>query len=146
MKLVIFLVLAFFIYYKAHGYIEHQHQVKIEESSKISGFLPLQPPVGINNDVVTVFMPEHCPSSDAARGRSLIDQMKADGISVETSDRAEFSGGGPYYSQAEVEAAKIAMGPRNEIMTGDIPIVFYKGYAKSNPSYEEIKSLREKLK
>jgi hypothetical protein len=89
---------------------------------------------GIDPRVMTVLMPCGCPLEAGQRGRALVAKLKAANIPVTASDRAEATVSGR--TREDVEAQMELM---NRVMGGQTPIVFYRGRAKNNPSFEDVK-------
>jgi hypothetical protein len=88
---------------------------------------------GVDPQVMTVLMPCGCPLEAGQRGRALVERMKAANIPVTASNQASASVNGR--SREEVQAQLDRM---NRVMNGETPIVFYRGRAKNNPSFEEV--------
>lgn len=101
-----------------------------------AGFVDALLPNDVNPEVMTVFTPQFCPLAAGVRGRALIARMKAAGIPTEASSSAkiEIHAG----TEAEFEAKKRLLSKTAEVMNGETPIVFYKGRAKANPSFEDV--------
>jgi hypothetical protein len=100
-----------------------------------SGFRDAVVPDGVSPYVVTLLMPVGCPLEAGRRGRALIEKLKAANIPVAATAEAHVSV--KAHSKEELDNM-IAMA--NKLMTGDTPIVFYKGRAKNDPSYDEVVS------
>jgi hypothetical protein len=98
-----------------------------------SGFKDAMVPDGVSPYVVTLLMPVGCPLEAGRRGRALIEKLKAADIPVTATAEAHVSV--KARSKEELDNM-IAMA--NKLMTGDTPIVFYKGRAKNNPSYDDV--------
>ena len=98
-----------------------------------SGFRDAMVPEGVSPYVVTLFMPVGCPLDAGRRGRALIEKLKAADIPVTATADAHMSVNAQ--SKAELDA-KVAQA--NALMTGETPIVFYKGRAKNNPSFDDV--------
>jgi len=88
---------------------------------------------GIDPQVMTVLMPCSCPLEAGQRGRALVEKMKAANIPVTASNRASAAVNGR--TREEVQAQLDRM---NRVMNGETPIVFYRGRAKNNPSFEDV--------
>ena len=88
---------------------------------------------GIDPQVMTVLMPCGCPLEAGQRGRALVEKIKAANIPVIASNKAEATVKGR--TQEDLEAQIDLM---NRVMGGETPIVFYRGRAKNNPSFEDV--------
>jgi hypothetical protein len=88
---------------------------------------------GVDPTVMTVMMPCGCPLEAGRRGQALVDKMKAAGIPVTASSSAHVTLKGN--SREDLEAQ---MALANKIMNGETPIVFYRGRAKNNPSFDDV--------
>jgi hypothetical protein len=98
-----------------------------------AGFVDAVQPDGINPMEVTVFFPVNCPLETGRRGRALIDRLKSANIPVSASASARTSIKAATREEFEAKKASIT-----KIMGGELPIVFYKGRAKNNPSFEDV--------
>jgi hypothetical protein len=98
-----------------------------------SGFMDAVVPDGVSPYVVTLLMPVGCPLEAGRRGKALIEKLKAANIPVTATAEAHVSV--KAHSQEELDAM-IAM--TNKVMTGETPIVFFKGRAKNNPSFDDV--------
>jgi hypothetical protein len=89
---------------------------------------------GIDPRVLTVLMPCGCPEDASARGWVLVEKLKAANIPVAASVNVgiTLSGMSPDEMQAKMDLM-------NRVMNGETPIVFYKGRAKNNPSFEDVR-------
>jgi hypothetical protein len=101
-----------------------------------AGFVDTLLPENVNPEVMTVFMPKNCPLDAGIRGRALIAKMKAAGIPLATSDRAQIQINAR--DRIEFEAKKKLLARSAEVMGSETPIVFFKGRAKANPTFEEV--------
>ncbi|HEY1793001.1 MAG TPA: hypothetical protein VGG34_08780 [Opitutaceae bacterium] len=97
------------------------------------GFKDILPLDGVDPRVVTVLTPYGCPLEAGKRGRALIAKIKAANIPVTASSEAHASVKGS--SREEMEAKIAAL---NSVMSGETPIVLYKGRAVNNPSFEAV--------
>ncbi len=98
-----------------------------------SGFRDAMAPDGVSPSVVTLFMPVGCPLEAGRRGRALIEKLKAAEIPVTATADAHMSMNA--HSKAELDSM---IARANTLMTGETPIVFYKGRAKNNPSFGDV--------
>jgi hypothetical protein len=98
-----------------------------------AGFIEAVEPDGINPRIMTVFMPVGCPLEAGQRGRALIEKMKAANIPATSSSSAQVRVNAR--TKAEFDAK---MELANRVMGGETPIVFFKGRAKNNPSFEDV--------
>ena len=101
-----------------------------------AGFVDALMPDEVNPEVMTVFTPQSCPMAAGVRGRALVAKMKAAGIPLETSSSARIQIHAS--TEAEFEAKKRLLSKTAEVMNGETPIVFFRGRAKSNPSFEDV--------
>jgi hypothetical protein len=88
---------------------------------------------GVDPTVMTVMMPCGCPLEAGRRGQVLVDRLKAAGIPVTASASAHVTLKG---NSAEDLQAQMALA--NKVMEGETPIVFYRGRAKNNPSFDDV--------
>jgi hypothetical protein len=98
-----------------------------------SGFKDALMPDGMSPYVVTLLMPVGCPLEAGRRGRALMEKLKAAHVPVAASAEAHVSV--KAQSKAEFDAV---IARANALMTGETPIVFYKGRAKNNPSFDDV--------
>lgn len=98
-----------------------------------AGFRDAAVPDGVSPYVVTLLMPVGCPLEAGRRGRALMDKLKAADVPVAATAEAHVSVKAG--SQAELDRM---VAQANQLMTGDTPIVFYKGRAKNNPSFDDV--------
>jgi hypothetical protein len=97
------------------------------------GFKDVLPIDGVNPLVMTVLMPCGCPLEAGQRGRALVDKIKAANIPVTASSEVHATIKGQ--TREELEAKMEMM---NSIMSGETPIVLYKGRAKNNPTFDDV--------
>ena len=129
--------------YELHGYLvqrkaqeEYAAFVASEPRNRPasrSGFIDAVQPDGTSPYVVTVLMPVGCPLEAGRRGRALIDKLKAANIPVTASSTARTTV--KAHTKAEFDAK---MERVNRVMTGETPVVFFKGRAKNNPTFEDV--------
>lgn len=101
-----------------------------------AGFVVALLPDDVNPELMTVFTPQLCPMAAGVRGRELVAKMKAAGIPLATSSSARIQIHAS--TEAEFEAKKKLLGKTAEVMNGQTPIVFFRGRAKANPSFEDV--------
>ncbi|HWA08270.1 MAG TPA: hypothetical protein VG838_02270 [Opitutaceae bacterium] len=129
--------------YKAYSYWQERSATRENPDAGMSagagpsaspaGFVEAFVPEGVNPGVMTVFMPVGCPLEAGRRGRALVEKMQAAHIPVTASSEARLAI--QANSQAELDAM---LKKSNAVMTGKIPIVFFRGRAKNNPSFEDV--------
>lgn len=116
-----------------HQYLAFMASEAKDRPASQAGFIDAVEPDGIDPNVMTVFMPVGCPRAAGQRGRALIEKMNASRIPATAASDAHVTLNAK--SKIELEAkAELA----NRVMTGETPIVFFKGRAKNNPSFEEV--------
>jgi len=98
-----------------------------------AGFVDALQLNGINPLEMTVLMPCGCPLAAGQRGRALVEKLKAANVPVTASSEAQCTIQAK--SREELDAKMALM---NRVMNGETPIVFYKGRAKNNPSFEDV--------
>jgi hypothetical protein len=98
-----------------------------------AGFIEAVEPDGVNPLEMTVFMPVGCPLEAGQRGRALIDKMKHAKIPVTASSSARVSVQARSKAEFDVKMQLV-----NKVMGGEVPIVFFKGRAKNNPSFDDV--------
>jgi hypothetical protein len=129
--------------FRAYGYWEDRKAMKDYAAFEASepknrpasgcGFRDILQIDGVNPLVMTVLMPCGCPLEAGQRGRALVAKIKAAHIPVTAS--AEVHATIKARSKAELDAKMEMM---NSVMTGETPIVLYKGRAKNNPTFEDV--------
>jgi len=130
--------------YEGFGYLKERKAEKAYSAFEASvprnrpasraGFVDAFRLNGIDPQVMTVLMPCGCPLEAGQRGRALVEKLKAANIPVTASNKAEATVNGR--TREEFEAKMDLM---NRVMGGETPIVFYRGRAKNNPSFEDVK-------
>jgi hypothetical protein len=98
-------------------------------SSSSSGFVSLPAVRGQSPTAVLVVAAEDCPHEDAQRADRLADDLSRSGLPVVRTHSIGFDI--PNGGQADLD--KI-----NQVMTGQLPVVFVRGRAKANPTLEEV--------
>jgi len=111
-----------------------QHQTptsKADQQSSENGFVALPPVQGQSPTAVLVVAAEDCPHDDAQRADRLADDLSRNGVPVVRIHSLSFNvqGGG----SAELDRI-------NSVMTGTLPVVFVRGRAKANPSFDQVMS------
>jgi hypothetical protein len=129
--------------YHVYGYLEERKALQAYNAFVASepknrppsraGFVDAFELDGINPLVMTVLMPCGCPLEAGQRGRALVDKMRRANIPEVASSDARVSV--KANSRAELDAKMDLM---NKVMNGETPIVFYRGRAKNNPSFEDV--------
>lgn len=129
--------------YQLHGFwVEHRAQraylafeasLPKDRPDSRAGFVNAVQPEGTNPNIVTVLMPVGCPMEAGRRGRALIERLKGANIPVTASANARVMINAK--SKAEFD---VKLGQVNTVMGGETPIVFYRGRAKNNPSFEDV--------
>ncbi len=114
-------------------YVAFEGSLPRNRAASQAGFVDAIEPDGIDPRVITVFMPVNCPLEAGRRGRALVERIKAAGIPVTASSSSRVSVNAR--TKAEFDA-KMALA--NRVMGGETPIVFYRGRAKNNPSFDEV--------
>lgn len=110
-------------YWKNHG-VERDLAAATSEG----GFISVPMPDGMSPHGVVVFAPENCPSDAAQRAYALVSDLGSRGVPVSRADAARFD---------NLPDAATAERVRT-VMSGQVPIVFVNGKAKSNPSLQEV--------
>jgi hypothetical protein len=129
-KLLIALALAGF----AYQYWSKHHQGRVAVASAGSaeshnGFITLPPVTGASTTAVLVVAAENCPEDAAQRADRLAEQLARDGVPVARVHNVSFD-----IANGDSSAADQVM----SVMNNDLPIVFVRGKAKSNPTLEEV--------
>jgi hypothetical protein len=129
--------------YQGFGYLKERRaeqaykafeaSVPSNRAASRAGFVDAFRLDGIDPQVMTVLMPCGCPLAAGQRGRALVEKLKAANIPVTASSHAGVTVNGR--SREEVQAQIDRM---NRVMSGETPIVFYRGRAKNNPSFEDV--------
>jgi hypothetical protein len=120
---------------QAYEKFQREHPT-VDGATSEAGFVPCMSLDGINPYVMTVLMPCGCPLEAGVRGRALVDKMKEANIPVVASDHAGISVSAT--TQEEMLRKQAMLAKLSTIMEGETPIVFYKGRAKNNPSFEDV--------
>lgn len=117
-----------YTYWKEH----HRNPARIQAAAEISasGFVSLPPVQGHNPRTVFVVAAKNCTREEAQRADFLAEDLSRKGIAVQRIDSVNFSFDGP--------PDNAAMARIDKIMRGPLPIVFYAGRAKSNPSLDDV--------
>jgi len=115
------------------AYLAFQASEPRNRPASRAGFVDAFQLDGINPWEMTVLMPCGCPLAAGQRGRALVEKLKAANIPVTASSEARCTV--KANSQAELDEK---MGLMNRVMNGETPIVFFKGRAKNNPSFEDV--------
>jgi len=115
------------------AYLAFQASEPRNRPASRAGFVDAFQLDGINPMEMTVLMPCGCPLAAGQRGRALVEKLKAANIPVTASAEAHVRVNA--HSRAELDAKMDLM---NRVMTGETPIVFYKGRAKNNPSFDDV--------
>ncbi len=93
------------------------------------GFIPLPPVTGANPAAVLVIAAENCPEAAAQRADRLAAELTRSGVPVSRLHTVRF----------EIPNGDSAIMDRlNSVMNSELPIVFVRGKAKSNPTLEEV--------
>jgi hypothetical protein len=114
-------------------YLEFEASLPKDRPESQAGFADAVQPDGTDPRIVTVLMPVGCPMEAGRRGRALLDKIRAANIPVEALSNARVTI--KARSKAEFDAK---MERVNKVMGGETPIVFFKGRAKDNPSFEDV--------
>lgn len=102
------------------------------EASSPSGFIPAAMPDGTPANAVVILAPLHCSSEEAQRADSLAAELQGRRIPVARSSQySASSNGSDAAGQANIKRAV-------SVLNGQVPAVFVKGMAKSNPSADEV--------
>lgn len=131
-KLILVLVLVGFGY---HHYSGKTAAAKAATSGAArvtalpGGFEPMPPLSGDSGASVVIFAPEDCPEDGAQRADALAAQLTRKGIPVTRSSNANFSFSGA--DPATIQRVQ-------NVMTGEIPVVFVRGRGKANPTADEV--------
>jgi len=98
-------------------------------SSTSRGFVSLPAVRDQSPSAVLVVAAEDCPHEDAQRADRLAEDLSRSGVPVVRTHAIgfEIANGG----SADVDRI-------NQVMTGELPVVFVRGRAKANPSLEEV--------
>ncbi len=94
-----------------------------------NGFIPLPPVAGANPAAILIVAAENCPEEAAQRADRLASQLARDGVPVSRVHSVHFDV--PNGDPAIMERL-------NSVMNSELPIVFVRGRAKSNPTLEEV--------
>ena len=92
-----------------------------------AGFYPLKPE-DAKNPRVTIMSPPNCPSADAVRARTLESSLRSAGIPCELKQGIEFQ----FTDPAEAERVTKFM---DKVAN---PLVLVRGWAKGNPSPQDV--------
>jgi hypothetical protein len=130
LKLLIALALAGF----AYQYWNKYHQGSEADASAgtakgHNGFITLPAVTGASSTAVLVVAAENCPEEAAQRADLLADQLARDGVPVARVHNVSFN-----IPNGDSSVAEQVM----SVMNSELPIVFVRGKAKSNPTLEEV--------
>ncbi|HEX8987920.1 MAG TPA: hypothetical protein VF816_08165 [Rhodocyclaceae bacterium] len=130
-RFLIFLVLVGVL-----GYAwEHRRASSAAEaaaSESPNGFVLALHPAGAPPEAVAILAPENCPSERAQRASSLADDLERRGIPVFRSAHGAIVADNP--TPQMMERGQRAA----DVINGAVPAVFIRGWAKSNPTTEEV--------
>lgn len=112
-----------------HHAIQLGDGAQVAVSSKGTGFVPMQRPMGAPSNAVLIFAPPNCPSDMSKRATALGRRLEELEIPHVRLDEASFDIDG---SDSEL------MARFKQVMEGDGPPVFVRNKAKANPSIEEV--------
>lgn len=131
LKLLIALAVAGFAYqyWQKHGREgEHAAAAAVGEASR-HGFVELPAVSGAGAASVLVIAAENCPEEAAQRADQLAYRLRSHGVPVTRLHNVSF----------DIPGGDAAVAQRvMAVMHGDLPIVFVRGKAKSNPSLDEV--------
>lgn len=127
LKLLLVVVLVMVGYRWWHKHHELFAENAVEQSASATGFVPMPPPLGASLNRVLIFAPRDCPSAAAQRARDLSQALADRGVPHAMLDEANFD----LQSPEQVTAVQKVMG-------GTVPIVFFHGRGKANPSLEDV--------
>lgn len=130
LKLLVVLALAGFAY---QLWNKHHHGRELQASTALAeshnGFVALPPIAGANTAAVLIVAAENCPEEAAQRADRLAEQLSRNGVHVSRLHSVSFN-----IPNGDSSVADRVM----SIMNSDLPIVFVRGKAKSNPTLEEV--------
>ena len=107
--------------------------VQIAKSSSPQGFVPLPPIENADLIQVLVFAPYDSAPEIADRANSMLAYLKKNGIPAKRLQSAAFI--------FKEDTSPKDKGLARTVMKGPLPIVFYAGRGKANPTFDEV--LRE---
>jgi len=96
-----------------------------------NGFVALPPVTGASSKAVLIVAAENCPEEAGQRADRLAEQLARDGVPVSRIHDVNFS-----IPNGDSSVAAQVM----SVMNSELPIVFVRGKAKSNPTLEEVKA------
>lgn len=100
-----------------------------QSSASARGFVALPPITGASPAAVAIVAAENCPEEAAQRADRLADGLARQGVPVARLHNVSF----------EIPDSDPAIANRvMAVMNSELPIVFVRGRAKSNPSLEEV--------
>jgi hypothetical protein len=118
----------------AYQYWNKHHHGSEAASSAMSaesrnGFVSLPPVTGASTTAVLIVAAENCPEEAAQRADRLAEQLARNGVAVSRLHNVSFN-----IPNADPSVADRVM----SVMNSELPIVFVRGKAKSNPTLEEV--------
>lgn len=117
-------------------YWRQQHRAPSDSPSAASsspsprGFVDMPPVMGQSSEAILVIAAENCPHDDAQRADQLAQDLGRSGLPVVRLHNVSFELNGP---DASAAAERLTA-----VMNGELPIVFVRGRAKSNPRLDEV--------
>lgn len=115
-------------------------EVAAAEAASPGGFIPAAMPDGTPANAVVILAPLHCSSEEAQRADSLAAELQGRRIPVvRSSQYSASSNGSDAAGQANIKRAV-------SVLNGQVPAVFVKGMAKSNPSADEVVAEYQRMK
>jgi len=94
------------------------------------GFVAMPAVTGQSSNAILVLAAENCPHEDAQRADQLAEDLVRSGLPVVRLHNVSFELNGP---DASAAAEKLTA-----VMNGELPIVFVRGRAKSNPRLDDV--------
>jgi hypothetical protein len=132
-KLVIAICLAGAAYHawKTHRSGDPAALAASAEAASRHGFVALPPVTGASPASVLVIAAENCPEEAAQRADQLAYRLRSHGVPVTRLHNVSF----------EIPNGDAALAQRvMSVMNAELPIVFVRGKAKSNPSLDDVLS------
>jgi len=129
---IVFVIAVAFVAYKAWS--GHREQQRFEAAKDGAGFVSVAMPSDASPGTVVILAPQNCPSAAAQRARTLAQELTHRGIPNQISSHYAAS------IESPTEEDLVLLRRAATVLNGEIPAVFVKGRAKSNPTADEVAS------
>ena len=113
-----------------HSHRVHVERKAIEAITDERGFMEFSPPSGTKTNVVVILAAQNCPHDGAVRADRMAREMAERRCVIRTSNAS-------FQPSADDDIDQFVK-RHNDVMNGDVPIVFVNGRVKSNPDVDDV--------